>query len=369
VLSLSGGVQAAPFAAGVLVGWTQSGTRPTFDVVNGISSGALIGALAFLGPKYDADLQHLVLTLSKSDLFKLRPVCCVFCDGAFGTAKPTERLIQSQVNDRFLTDLRQAHAEGRRFFVGTMNVQTKRLVIWDVGAIASSGRPDAGELVRKVLQAAIAWPGVVPPVEFNVAVDGHCYREEHYDGGTAAMAFARFGPSLEWSEHCGAAGTYWPAGSNLYVLPCRKLYSDRAPVPKRAVARTMVAVSATLEALTRADIVRLYYSCVGSGIGFHLLTLPQDYRAQPLTVRDPYPKDAWKLFETGYEMAVSGPHWRRTPPGTEPGEETMIRDLMQIEPAGCGSEPDHGPNACDQETQKNKSDIHQYGPRSKPVYD
>src|SRR5438105_5412866 len=40
VLSLTGGVLGAPFVAGVLSGWTDSGTRPTFDHVTGISSGA-----------------------------------------------------------------------------------------------------------------------------------------------------------------------------------------------------------------------------------------------------------------------------------------------------------------------------------------
>jgi predicted acylesterase/phospholipase RssA len=129
VLVMSGGVEGAPYASGVLVGWSKSGKRPTFDVVTGVSSGALIGVYAFLGPKYDADLQRLIVTLKTRDLVKLRPVSGVLLNGSLSSTKPAERLIRTEINDGLLNDLRQAHAEGRRFFVGTMALQTKRLVI------------------------------------------------------------------------------------------------------------------------------------------------------------------------------------------------------------------------------------------------
>jgi hypothetical protein len=331
VLALTGGVAAAPFAAGVLVGWTDSGTRPTFDVVTGISSGALIGAYAFLGPKYDPNLKRLILTLTTSDLIKIQPLRHVFRDGAFGSAAPAERLIQSEVNDGFLADLRQAHAEGRRFFVGTMDLQTKQLVIWDIGAIVSSGRPDAADLVRKVFLAAISWPGLLPPIEFNVEANGHCYHEQHYDGGASAMAFVRFGPLPGWPQRGAPARPGWLKGSNLYVLACRKLYSDPAPVRKRALSRTLAYVAATFEALNRADLARLYSFCAVSGMQFHLLALPQEVPEEPLSFGNMFPKDARPLFETGYQMGANGPPWRLTPPGSEPGEEVVPRDDTLID--------------------------------------
>ena len=36
-------------------GWTETGTRPEFKMVTGVSTGALIAPFAFLGPDYDAD--------------------------------------------------------------------------------------------------------------------------------------------------------------------------------------------------------------------------------------------------------------------------------------------------------------------------
>ena len=52
-LALSGGGMYGAYAVGVLSGWTATGTRPVFDVVTGVSTGALIATYAFLGPEYD----------------------------------------------------------------------------------------------------------------------------------------------------------------------------------------------------------------------------------------------------------------------------------------------------------------------------
>jgi hypothetical protein len=49
ILALSGGGAGGSFGAGVLVGWSRQGTRPEFDVVTGVSVGALYAPYAFLG--------------------------------------------------------------------------------------------------------------------------------------------------------------------------------------------------------------------------------------------------------------------------------------------------------------------------------
>lgn len=319
LLALSGGVAGAPFTAGVLVGWTRTGTRPVFDQVTGISSGSLIGAYAFLGSKYDAQMQHLILSMKTSDLIKFRPLYCMLHDGAFGSAKPAERLIRRAFDDGFIADVRCAHAKGRRLYIGTMNLETKRLAIWDIGAIASSGRPDANDLVRKILLAAVSWPGAVPPVAIDIEVNGRCYREEHCDAGSVAMTIAPIGP-LPSS----------PAGSNLYVLASRKLYSDPEPVPKCACRRLKPSVTAIFEALTRANISELFSLSMLSGMHFHLLAVPQDYHGEPPSITNLYPKEARQLFEIGYQLGAAGPSWRHTPPGAEAGEGAFPRDGREI---------------------------------------
>ncbi len=156
VLALTGGVDGAPYSSGVLVGWSESGKRPTFDVVTGISSGALIGVYAFLGPKYDADIQRLAVTLKTDDLVTIRPARSLLLNGSFSSTKPAEQLLRTEINEDLLADLRHAHAEGRRFFVGTMALQTKRLVVW--GRRHAPSHIRAVEPTRMSLSARCCWP-------------------------------------------------------------------------------------------------------------------------------------------------------------------------------------------------------------------
>lgn len=48
-LAISGGGANGGYGAGVLVGWTETGTRPQFAIVTGVSTGALIAPFAFPG--------------------------------------------------------------------------------------------------------------------------------------------------------------------------------------------------------------------------------------------------------------------------------------------------------------------------------
>jgi len=56
VLALSDGGGGVAFGAGALVGWSRTGTRPDFQVVTGVSAGAVLAPLAFLGPRWDATI-------------------------------------------------------------------------------------------------------------------------------------------------------------------------------------------------------------------------------------------------------------------------------------------------------------------------
>jgi len=57
LLAISGGAEDGAFGAGLLVGWSEAGTRPAFDLVTGVSSGALIAPFAFLGREHDGQLR------------------------------------------------------------------------------------------------------------------------------------------------------------------------------------------------------------------------------------------------------------------------------------------------------------------------
>ena len=105
VLLLSGGGSVGAFGAGVLVGWSESGTRPQFDVVTGISTGALMATLAFLGPSHDADLARAYVETSKSAVMKRRGIVGFAKNASLYDRGPLERMIAAMVTEQLLDDL------------------------------------------------------------------------------------------------------------------------------------------------------------------------------------------------------------------------------------------------------------------------
>ena len=69
-LILSTGGEEGAYGAGFLKGWTESGTRPQFAAVTGVSTGALMAVYAFAGPKYDEELHTGYTTVTASDIFE-----------------------------------------------------------------------------------------------------------------------------------------------------------------------------------------------------------------------------------------------------------------------------------------------------------
>ena len=55
-LALSGGGGDGAFGAGFLKGLAETGRRPQFTIVSGVSTGALMAPFVFLGSTYDAML-------------------------------------------------------------------------------------------------------------------------------------------------------------------------------------------------------------------------------------------------------------------------------------------------------------------------
>ncbi len=73
--------------------------------------------------------------------------------------------------------------------MGTTDLDSQRFVVWNMGLIATSGRPEALELFRKVMLASASVPVAFPPVFFDVEAGGRRYDEMHVDGGVAANVF------------------------------------------------------------------------------------------------------------------------------------------------------------------------------------
>jgi hypothetical protein len=324
ILAVSGGGQYGSYGAGLLVGWSCSGTRPEFDIVTGISSGALIAMFAFLGPKYDPELTRYFTSTKREELFKFRPVLVhIIRDKAIASTEPLERLIDATIDADFMADLRAAHAAGRRLFIGTMELHSKRPVFWDVGAIASGCEPDATRTVKQLVLASSSIAGMTAAVPIDVTVNGYHYRELHVDGGGVAQTFVRFAPHHPRPDPANPTAK-WLADSNLYCIAGGKLYMDPKPGELGFLDRALGNVSATLYALFRADAWRLYSLCAVSGMKFHMASIPLETPVHPRSMAF---EEATmrRLYAMGYDFGRSGAPWRHTPPGYEPGEEDLPR--------------------------------------------
>ena len=182
---LSGGGENGAFAAGLLNGWSEAGTRPDFGVITGVSTGAMIAPFAFIGSSGDAMLRENYTEVSAADVFEFGGT-----NEALTDTWPLKRCIERAVTPALLKAVAAEHAKGRRLLVVTTIVDGERPVLWDMGAIAQAGGPKALALFRSVILASAAVPGVFPPVMIDAVAGNGAqpkrFQEMHDDGGTTA---------------------------------------------------------------------------------------------------------------------------------------------------------------------------------------
>jgi len=180
-LVLSGGGENGAFAAGLLKGWSEAGTRPDFGVITGVSTGAMIAPFAFIGPSGDEALRQAYTEISAADVFEFGGTSESLTD-----TWPLKRRIDRSVTPNLLQAVAAEHAKGRRLLVATTAVDSERPVLWDMGAIAGTGGPKALALFRDIILASSAVPGVFPPVMVEAVAGSKRIQEMHDDGGTTA---------------------------------------------------------------------------------------------------------------------------------------------------------------------------------------
>jgi hypothetical protein len=326
VLALSGGGAYGAYTAGFLAGWTKAGTRPEFDVVTGISTGALIAPLAFLGPDYDDRLAHLYTQVQASDVFQIRAwVTIPFKDSAASSA-PLKQLIESEITPEMMSRIAAEHRKGRRLYVGTTNLDTRRLVVWDLGAIACRPCPEGCALFRDVLLASCSVPGMFPPVRFDLEVDGRPVSELHADGGITAQLFV---PSHVFAAAGGDGRNLPPEAGHLYVLVAGKLYPDATAVRPKMLPVLGASANSVIYAHCRAQLANLHALSRSAGMEFHLTSLRQDFPALDVSLEID-PKVMHRLYAEGVWLGASGPAWMGGPPTLSPGDGDYIRTGLKL---------------------------------------
>jgi predicted acylesterase/phospholipase RssA len=316
-LALSGGGGSGAFGAGVLNGWSESGARPEFTIVSGVSTGALIAPFAFLGPDYDDRLKQIYTNGEAQRLIgQPNPLGALFGPGVFGRER-LRRLVERHLDDDLIRAIAREDQKGRRLLVVTTNLDAQRAVVWDMGAIAASGEPKAFELFRDVLAASASVPVVFAPQLIDVEADDRVFQEMHADGTLSAPIY-----TLPQAVLFGGKAIRRAVRPALYVIVNGRIDPGFAVVPDQVEAIAAQSLSTLNRVGTKAVLAETYDAATREGLSFHLSYIDRDH---PDSGGTGFETDAMRqLYDYGYEKARSGAFW--------------VTELSQIEAAKDAAE-------------------------------
>jgi hypothetical protein len=292
-LAMSGGGADGAFAAGLLNGWTQSGKRPEFTVVTGVSIGALLAPYAFLGAKYDEELRDAITTITGADIFEDRPTHESFLD-----TWPLRRLLEKRVTPELVAAVAAEHRKGRRLLVVTTNVDSGRRMIWDMGAIAQKGDDAAVKLFRDILLASSAIPGFFTPVLIDVEADGKKFQELHIDGSVTAPFFVAPEAALEPGSKLKLPAT------ELYIVLNGRLANDFYPPERTTVAILSRLISVVLRTGLRAESMLFAANAQRLGVPMQIAQVADSFNHPSYGLFDEKYMNA--LYAHGVERAKNG---------------------------------------------------------------
>jgi hypothetical protein len=308
ILAISGGADNGAFGAGLLVGWSDAGTRPDFDVVTGVSAGALTAPFIYLGRSRDAELKEVFTKYKRSDIYDPGIMPLLVGSGLVDSS-PLENLIASYVDDRFLRDVARERKRGKVLLIGTTNLDAERPVLWDMGRIAMSGHPQALSLFRKVLLASASIPGAFPPVRIKVHAEGRTFEELHVDGGVTQQVFV---PPPALVARDLASGTKRPA-RRLFIIRNGKVNPEWEAVEAGVFSISRRSAFTLIKNQSVGDLYRIYATAQVDGTDFNLAAIPSTFS---LRWSEPFEQTYMQaLYDEGYRSGVRGYRWMKAPPG------------------------------------------------------
>jgi predicted acylesterase/phospholipase RssA len=321
VLALSGGGVGGAFGAGAVAGLTHTGARPTFDVVTGVSAGALVAPFAFLGPSWDAQLLDAFTGVAGDNLLQSRGLGVIFGSSIY-SGKPLRQLIDAHVSEEMIRAIASEAAKGRLLLVATTDVTSGESVFWDLGAIAMNGGLLARPLFRDILVASASVPGMFPPVIVRIAENGLIHEEAHVDGAATVPFFVA--PALLQTTENAPGGDR----AEVFVIVDGSLReaAHKTRLTARAILSRSIRVGLSHMLVTTLELTAATTQLQGAI--FRYSSVPADYPLPDAfnfsaTTRRP-------LFRYAYECAESGRFWTAFPANRE-----TLHNISRAETVPC----------------------------------
>jgi hypothetical protein len=309
ILVLSGGADNGAYGAGLLNGWSDKGTRPAFDIVTGVSTGALIAPFAFLGSRYDPALKNVYTAYDAGAYFQARPLQGLLGGTALADVAPLYGLISAYANDALIAAVAREHRKGRRLFVQTTNLDAQRPVIWDMGAIAGHRSPRARELFRRILLASASVPAIFPPVQIRVRAQGRDYEEMHVDGGTVSQQAGLSGWIFRTHDLLRKNGLH-PVRT-IYIVRNNTVSPEWQSVDNNVLKIAARASSTAIKYQGNADLYMDYLAARERGARFRATAIGNDFAVK---YTGPFDRRYMnQLYRYGYTKARYGNPWQNSP--------------------------------------------------------
>jgi predicted acylesterase/phospholipase RssA len=313
ILAISAGGDRGAFAAGLLSGWSQTGTRPRFRVVTGVSVGALIAPFAFLGPRYDHVLREVALSAGPRSFFHRRSFLSGLLGDGFASSEPLERVLAAYVTAAVLREVADEYRDGRDLYILTTDLDAGMPVIWNMGAIAASDSPDALILFRQVMRASAAVPVAVAPVLIPVTAGSRHFQELHVDGSVTHQVFLDplLLPQLRVSDMQVSAPT-----CRAFIVVNAQMDRSPSTTPRRTLRIGERSIQTLMQAEASNDVANIFATLQRQDIQFNLAYIDSTFQA-------PHPHDfdalyMRALFSYGQRLGSGAYPWQAAPPGTQP---------------------------------------------------
>jgi predicted acylesterase/phospholipase RssA len=315
ILAMSGGGADGAFGAGALVGLTRADSRSPFDVVTGVSAGALIAPYAFLGSAWDSQLVEIYTTGRAEHLLHPNAFGALFGSSIY-SGSPLHELVDRYATDEVIQAVARESTVGRLLLIVTTDVQTGEPVVWDLGSIAVNGGQNARALFRDVLVASASVPGMFPPVIIRVNEQQAIFEEAHVDG-TVSLPF--FVPS-GFNDRSN--------GAKVYVIVDGRLSEPSLSVPLRARSIVSRSVSTGIDHMTRTMLELTASKADLQGAQLRFSAIPSSYpTAAAFDFRTATMRS---LFDYGYECARVGRLWISSQAADRPADRNIVSAPQHI---------------------------------------
>jgi len=318
VLVISGGGDWGAFGAGVLKGWGRVKgelARPQFDVVTGVSTGALIAPFAFLGDDQSIDRIVELYRNPKEDVAVSRGWLFFLPNNpSFFTLPGLERDLRAALDRGMIERIAAAEGTGRALLVNTTNVDFGDMRAWDI--VAEAKRSLAGnneDHVRTILLASAGIPAIFPArgigdylyvdgaITGNILYGGRAREDESFPALWLAAHPKRAMPRLR----------YWVIFNNQIRFP-PQVTQDRWPdiMSRTTIMSTQASTVNSMRHLyAQAEISRLKYR---ADVEVRVMAVPDawvppkpgSFQAEVMN----------ELADLGEKMGADPASWRTDPP-------------------------------------------------------